>query len=90
MLTISGTFEGDNFPSAEAFIVDQSGETKLFLGANKEQGNLLSLYGENKNSLFSVDMQVMIDKNGNFTGVKQGENTYTIEEWNKHVQEKFK
>ena len=32
-LTITGSFTGDKFPSTEAFITDQSGQTQLFLGS---------------------------------------------------------
>lgn len=88
ILSISGSFTGDFFPSTEAFISDQSG-VNLFLGANKEQGGLHSLFGENSNNLFNVDMQVQFDKNGNFTGVKSGSNTYTVEQWNKYVKDEF-
>ena len=34
-------------------------------------------------------MQVNIDSKGNFTGVTQGDKTYTVQEWNKHVQDTF-
>jgi RHS repeat-associated protein len=88
-LTITGSFAGDKFPSTEAFISDQSGDTKLFLGAKKEEGGILDLYGDNKKSLFSVNMSVSFDGKGNFTGVKQGDKTYTVAEWNKKVKEEF-
>ena len=88
MLTITGAFKGDKFPSTEAFITDQSG-TNLFLGAKKERGGLLNLFGNNKKSLFNVNMQVMFDNDGNFTGVKHDGNNYSVESWNKKVQEDF-
>lgn len=89
VLSISGSFTGDLFPSSEAFITDQSGNTKLFLGAQKESGGLHSLVGDNKKPLFNVNMQVQFDKDGNFTGVKQGKTTYSVEDWNKKVQTDF-
>lgn len=89
MLSVTGTFSGDAFPSTEAFITDQSGKTNLLLGAHKEQGGLTNLFGENKRPTFTVNMMVNIDKNGNFTGVTQGNKTYTVKEWNKHVQDTF-
>jgi RHS repeat-associated protein len=89
ILNVSGTFTGDAFPSTEAFITDQSGETNLLLGAHKEQGGIGKLFGENKRPTFSVNMQVNIDSKGNFTGVTQGDKTYTVKEWNKHVQSTF-
>ncbi len=89
VLTISGAFTGDQFPSTEAFILDQSGKTKLFLGAEKEQGGITDLFGDNKKTLFNVNMQVQFNEKGNFTGVKQGDKSYSVNDWNKHVQESF-
>jgi RHS repeat-associated protein len=88
-LTINGSITGDKFPSTEAFITDQSGKTQLFLGAKKEDGGVSDLFGDNKKDLFSVNMVVTFDAKGNFTGVKQGDKTYTVEEWNKKVQDEF-
>ena len=89
ILNVTGEFTGDAFPSTEAFITDQSGKTNLLLGAHKEKGGLEKLFGENKRPTFSVNMQVNIDSKGNFTGVTQGDKTYTVQEWNKHVQDTF-
>jgi hypothetical protein len=86
ILNVSGSFTGDKFPSTEAFIVDQSGKNKLFLGAKMEEGGILDLYGDNKEKLFKVNMQIQIDKEGNFTGVKEGDKTYSVGDWNKKVQ----
>lgn len=88
ILSITGSFTGDVFPSTEAFISDQSG-TNLFLGAQKERGGILSLFGDNKKPLFNVNMNVQFDSNGNFMEVKQGKTTYSVEDWNKKVQEGF-
>ena len=89
VLYIKGSFIGDSFPSAEAFVVDQSGYTKVFLGTYKEKGGLHSLFGDNKNPLFNVDMQIMFNSEGNFTGVREGDQTYTVDEWNKRIQDEF-
>lgn len=40
-------------------------------------------------SLPNVDIQIMFDSDGNFTGVRQGGPTYSVEDWNKHVQDGF-
>ncbi len=85
-LNITGSFTGDEFPSTEAFIIDQSGKGKLFLGARMESGGVGDLFGDNKESLFNVNMEVQIDKNGNFTGVKEGDKSYSVGEWNQRVQ----
>ena len=89
ILSISGSFTGDKFPSTEAFITDQSGKTKVFLGAQKEQGGLHNLIGENSNDLFNVNLQIQFDSNGNFTGVRQGDQTFGVEEWNNKVRDEF-
>ena len=90
ILNVTGSFTGDKFPSTEAFITDQSGKTKLFLGAQIEKGGVSDLYGDNKENLFKVNMQIKFDDKGNFTGVQQGKITYSIADWNKKVQEEFK
>jgi RHS repeat-associated protein len=88
-LFIAGTLTGDTFPSTEAFIVDQSGKTKVFLGAKHEEGGIGDLVGDNQQDLFKVDMQIRFDQKGIFTAVIQGGKTYTIEAWNKKVQGEF-
>ena len=88
-LSINASFMGDNFPSTEAFIQDQSG-TRLFLGASKEKGNILTLYGEADVNIFQVNMNVKFDKKGNFMGVRQGDQLIPVSLWNKQIQEKFK
>ncbi len=81
ILSITGSFTGDKFPSTEAFIVDQSGNTKVFLGTKMEEGGILNMIGDNKAFLFQVNMRIMFDGNGNFTGVQQGDQLYNIDEW---------
>lgn len=90
ILSISGSFTGDTFPSTEAFITDQSGKGKLFLGAQMEKGGIGDLFFDNKKPMFKVNMQVQFDKDGNFTGVTQGKDKYTVDQWNKKVQGDFK
>ena len=55
----------------------------------KEQGGIGNLVGDNKESLFKVNMQVLFNDQGNFTGVQQGDQTYSVEDWNTKVQEGF-
>lgn len=90
IINLSGSFTGDKFPSTEAFITDQSGKTKLFLGAKKENGGVMDLYSDNKLPLFNVDMEIQIDKKGNFLGVKNKDKLYSVEAWNKKIEEEFK
>jgi hypothetical protein len=89
-LNISGSFSGDKFPSTEAFITDQSGETKLFIGAKIENGGILDLLGDNTKNLFNVNMQINFDDKGRFNSVNQGGKTYTIQDWNNKIIEEFK
>lgn len=70
------TSSGDQFPSTEAFVTDQSGKNKVFLGAQQEQGGIGDLYGDNDKPLFKVNIQIQFDSKGNFTGVKQGDTVY--------------
>jgi RHS repeat-associated protein len=90
MLSISGSFTGDSFPSTEAFVVDQSGNGKVFLGARQEEGGVGDLFGDNKQPLFKVNIQIQFDSKGNFTGVQQGDKKYSVDDWNKYVQDGFK
>jgi RHS repeat-associated protein len=89
-LFVNATFSGDEFPSTEAFIQDQSGG-KLFLGAKMETGGVGDLYGDNNKPLYKVDMQIKFDDNGNFQGVYDQENDTYIspDAWNKRVQQNF-
>jgi hypothetical protein len=89
ILSINAGFVGDVFPSTEAFIVDQSGKTKVFLGARKETGGIGDLYGDNKKSLFKVNMNILFDKDGNFTGVRQDDKDYTVDEWNQKIKDEW-
>ncbi len=84
-LFINASFTGDVFPSTEAFISDQSG-AKLFLGARKETGGVIDLFGDNKKSLFNVNMQIKFNDQGNFTGVQEGDTLISPEDWNKQIQ----
>ncbi len=91
-LSITGSFTGDAFPSSEAYIDDQGkgkSQQRLLLGASQESGGILDLFGDNKESLFKVDMTVTFDNKGRFTGVKQGDKTYSVDEWNKKVKSEF-
>lgn len=90
VLSISGHFIGDVFPSTEAFITDQSGKTNLFLGAQMENGGVTDLYGDNNKPLFSVNIQIQFDKKGNFTGVTSNGQKYSVDEWNNRVSTFFK
>lgn len=86
ILDISGTIKGDNFPSTEAFVTDPSGQN-LFIGIGFYKGGpFTSLDGENKRDVSSFKFSISIDKKGNFTGVKMGDKSFSIEDWNKQFE----
>ncbi|MFZ4863220.1 hypothetical protein ACL9RF_13670 [Sphingobacterium sp. Mn56C] len=86
-LNISGKLTGDNFPSTEAFITDPSGQN-LFIGVGFYEGlPFSSLDGENKRDITSFRFSISTDKKGNFTGVKVGDKSYSINDWNKLFEE---
>jgi hypothetical protein len=81
-LSISGKLTGDNFPSTEAFITDLNGQ-KIFIGVGSYEGSPFSkLEGENTRAITDFDFKITTDKKGNFTGVTQGDKTYSIGDWN--------
>ena len=89
-LTVNGKLTGDNFPSTEAFISDPSGQNvflgvgQIAAGVGKNTGPFTELPGENKDRpITSFSLTITTDKQGNFTGVKSGDKTYTIADWNK-------
>jgi RHS repeat-associated protein len=82
-VSVSASIMGDSYPSTEAFMQDASGKNGIFIGVSMEQGGLLDLAGDNRNTLINTSFQITTDGKGNFTGVKQGDKTYTIGDWNK-------
>lgn len=86
-LSISGKLTGDNFPSTEAFVSDPSGNN-VFLGIGYYEGSpFTSLDGENKRYISNFNLTIITDKKGNFTGVRMGDKTYSITDWNKQFQQ---
>ena len=85
-LNISGTLKGDNFPSKEAFVTDPTGQN-VFIGVGFYEGSpFSSLDGENKRDISSFNFSISTDKKGNFTGVKMGDKSFSIGDWNKMFQ----
>lgn len=72
------------------------GDTKgnqLFIGvspatAGGSLGPYKKLPGENNRPMMSANFTVTMDSKGVFTGVKQGDQTYSITDWNKMNQNK--
>ena|GEM_PF-2290270 len=56
----------------------------LAKGVGKNMGPFTELGGENENRpITDFNFSITTDKNGNFTGVKEGDKTYNIGDWNK-------
>ncbi len=95
-LSVTATQKGDAYPTAETFIGDTKGN-QLFIGVSpatgaqdtqKELGPFEKLGGDNNRDMMSSFFVITIDQKGAFTGVKQGDKTYTIADWNKMMQAK--
>lgn len=94
-LSVSGKLTGDNFPSTEAFISDPSGNNvfigvgQIGEGVGKNTGPFTELPGENEDRpITSFNFSITTDNKGNFTGVKVGDKSYTLDEWNKQFLNK--
>lgn len=85
-LNVNVVQTGDAFPSAETFIAD-SEKKQLFIGVSPAIGNpYTSLPGDGDRPMMSTNFTITLDKNGAFTGVKQGNKTYSVADWNKMIQ----
>jgi hypothetical protein len=79
---------GDAFPSAETMIADTKGN-QLFIGVSPANGNpYFKLPGNNYRPMMHAYFTIIMDSNGIFLSVKQGDKTYSREEWNKMNQSK--
>ena len=81
ILNVSQISSGDIFPALEAFVID-SKNNKVFIGVSPLTGTELDMYGTGNVDRINSDIQIQIDKNGNFLGVNYRGSAYTIEEWN--------
>jgi len=87
LLSITGQISGDRFPNAEAYVTDAEGN-QVWLGAFANQsgpdiGPFFTLAGDKNKSMINVNVGIVTDKNGIFTGVRAGDQTISIEQWNK-------
>lgn len=77
---------GDLFPSVEIVIINPSiGGTNILLGAHMEEGGILDLFLDNRHQLIDVDVDLILDGKGGFTGVREGARTHLIRTWNERV-----
>lgn len=82
-LGVSVSQTGDAFPSAETMIGDTAG-TQLMIGVSPAIGNpFTSLPGDGGKQMMSANFTVTMDGKGVFTGVQQGDKTYSVGDWNK-------
>ena len=87
ILSINASITGDNFPNAEAFVVDQSGKNSVFIGVSSLSGGVLtSLWGDNYRDMINANFNIGIDDKGNFTGVTVGDQSFSVDEWNAQFQ----
>lgn len=85
-LNINAVQTGDAFPAAETFMNDTAGNP-LFIGVSPAIGNpYTSLPGDGGEKMMSANFTVTMDNKGVFTGVKQGDKTYSTADWNKMFQ----
>ena len=87
VLNITGTISGDDFPNQESIIYDSNG-TGVWLGnfetsGDQEYGPVTDLPFENEGDVnIKVNVSIMVNKNGDFQGIKLGDKELTIDEWN--------
>jgi RHS repeat-associated protein len=89
-LSIRGNIAGDGFPSSEAFVSDDFGNS-VFLGvgaakAGPNKGPFIKLAGDKKEKQFGINTRIAVDKGGRFTGVYDGDNVISIGDWNKRFE----
>ena len=91
ILNISGTISGDNFPNQESMVTDSDGNS-LWLGnfatsGGKATGPTMALARENEGDVhINVNISIMVNGDGVFQGVQQGDKTFSISDWNKQFE----
>ena len=86
---IEGKAFGDGFPSTELFVEDEAGN-RVLLGAHKEKGSILTLFGGASKNIFDVNLKIETNDKGIFTGVYDSKGSViSIEEHNQNVKDSF-
>jgi hypothetical protein len=91
ILNIAGTISGDDFPNQESMVTDSDGNS-LWLGnfatsGGKATGPTMALARENEGDVhINVNISIMVNGDGVFQGVKQGDKTISISDWNKQFE----
>jgi RHS repeat-associated protein len=85
-LNVNAVQTGDAFPSAETLIGDTKGN-QLFIGVSAANGSpYTALPGNFDKPMMEANFTINMDAKGVFTGVTQGDNKYSVSEWNKMNQ----
>ena len=87
LLTISGQVSGDTFPNAEAFVSDADGNS-VWLGTfathrGPDWGPFVTLGGDFNDPMIDVNIGIVTNTDGIFQGVRVGDQTISLERWNK-------
>jgi hypothetical protein len=86
LMRLKAKITGDLFPSVEVVLINPAtGGQNILLGAHMEKGGLADLFMDNRQQLIDVDVDLILDKNGGFTGVRSGGSTYFIRLWNERI-----
>ena len=88
-VNFKGTASGDGFPSTELFVEDAGGH-RVFLGASKEKGDVLTLYGGADKKIINFNLTIQVDSDGVFQKVLENGKPVDIEVHNNKVKEEFK
>jgi len=85
ILSVEATMKGDAFPAAEMFVGDTKGQ-QVFMITSPALGGPENLVGDGNVPMGYDKFDIKINEKGEFTGVVQGNKTYTIGDWNKMKQ----
>ena len=85
ILSVEATMKGDAFPAGEMFVGDTKGQ-QVFMITSPALGGPENLVGDGNVPMGNDKFDIKINEKGEFTGVVQGNKTYTIADWNKMKQ----
>lgn len=86
ILRIKVVQTGDAFPSTETMIGDTKG-TQLIIGVSSTVGNSYTrLLGVGTKVMMNIDFTVMMDQDGVFTKIQQGNKLYSVGDWNRMMK----
>lgn len=78
---------GDTFPNTEAFVSDADGNSiwleTFATQSGPNTGPFWTLKGDKNAPMIGINIGIVTDSEGIFTGVKVGDKTISLEQWNK-------